>query len=99
VFKIIKPQGIPRIWKVPDLSLSNVPLCWTVSVTFLVNVMAGITAISRVNIPVFLAIRRLTTLSIFIGNVVYYKQVPKMIETVGVILISFGALVAAVKYN
>lgn len=94
----MKPAGIPRIWKVPDLALSNAKACWSVSCTFLLNVMAGITAISRVNIPVFLAIRRLTTLSIFMGNVFYYKQKPKMIETVGVLLISLGALLAAVFY-
>lgn len=95
-FKIIRPQGIPNIWKVPDFSLRNVRYCWPVTITFLMNVMAGITALSRVNIPVFLAIRRFTTFFIFAGNVFYYKEKPKLLETFGVILISAGAILAAV---
>ena len=96
VFKVIRPEGIPKIWKVPNFSLRNVKYCWPVALTFLLNVMAGITALSRVNIPVFLAIRRFTTFFIFAGNVFYYKEKPKLIESVGVFLISAGAILAAV---
>ena len=58
--------------------------------------MAGIFALSKVNIPVFLAFRRLTTLFIFTSDVFFYKKHVHILETIGVFCITSGAIMAAV---
>jgi drug/metabolite transporter (DMT)-like permease len=96
-FKIVQPEGIPRIWKVPEFSLEKMKNCAILSFTFLANVMSGITAISKVNIPVFLAFRRLTTTVIFLTDVFILKKKPNKFEVFGVICISAGAILAGVN--
>lgn len=94
---MMKPGGIPKIWKVPNFSRENVVNCLPLAVTFLLNVMAGITALSKVNIPVFLAFRRLCTSFIFIGDVFVLQKPPKALETIGVAMITIGAVMAGVR--
>ena len=96
VFKIIRPNGIPKIWAVPEFSLEKAKNCLILSFTFLGNVMAGITALSKVNIPIFLAFRRLTVLFMFVADLFVLKKEINLIETTGVFFITVGAVMAGV---
>ena len=59
--------------------------------------MSGIFALSRVNIPVFLAFRRLTTLFIFTSDVFVLRKKVAHIESIGVLCITIGAVLAGLN--
>jgi solute carrier family 35 protein len=75
--------------KVADFLELGVP-----SLTFLANVICGVYALSKVNIPMFLAIRRLNALVVYISDVCIYRKPIKFLEFIGVFFISLGALLA-----
>ena len=98
LFKIFKPEGIPKIWSVPEFSLTKAKNCWILSLTFLANTMAGIYALTKVNIPCFLAFRKLSTLFLFITDVFVLKKKINLYETAGVMFITIGALLCGVIF-
>ena len=86
-----------RIAGVPDFYwadfVANLPL----ALTFLANVSVGLYGLSKVNIPMFLCIRRLVVLFVFLSDMLVLRKPTRLIEIVCVGLICGGALVAGLN--
>jgi len=82
------------LWKAPKLSAANAKTCARLSFTFLLNVLSGMIALTKVNIPMFLAIRRLASLAILLNNALFLGKQTSKTEVFAVSLISVGALIA-----
>lgn len=89
-------QGEKPIWKLPRISLESAKSCTVVSCTFLTNVSVGVLALTKVSIPVFLALRRMVTLFMYTYDILVLKKPRKLLEFIGVLLIVSGGLLAAV---
>jgi solute carrier family 35 protein len=82
------------LWKCPEFSKQDAIDNLVVTFSFLANVLAGIFALSMVNIPMFLALRRLATLFLYSIDVLIMKKPIIAAEVIGVSLIALGAIVA-----
>ena len=86
-----------KLWKIigiPDFHWADLKENFPLAIAFLSNVSAGVYGLSKCNIPMFLCIRRLCILFIFLSDVLILKKPVKPIEYLCVALISTGSLVA-----
>ncbi|CAG9331308.1 unnamed protein product [Blepharisma stoltei] len=88
-------NGPKAIWKVPKLTLDGCKSCLIISCTFLSNVSFGVISLTKVSIPVFLAIRRMVTILIYIVDLTYLGKPWKILEFLGVVLITVGGILSA----
>ena len=89
-----------KAWKiagVPDFHWSDFKANLPLAFTFLANVSVGLYGLSKVNIPMFLCIRRLTVLFVFLFDTLLLRKSTRTIEIICVGLISMGALVAGLN--
>ena len=96
--KFMKANKILEFLSLPEFSLQNLKKCWIFTFTYLANVLLGIYALSKVSIPVFLSIRRLATLFMFLFDTILLKKPFNDYEAIGVLFISAGAIVAGVIF-
>lgn len=94
VAKELLPEN--RFWKAPQYSLKNLKWSGLLCVGFLLNVICGLYGLRRVNIPMFLAIRRTSTFIVFCSDVFILKRSTTQWRTIGVVLITFGGVTAVV---
>jgi hypothetical protein len=85
-----------KIWYVSDFSFKDAKACWMLSLSFLINVTAGMFALSKVNIPIFLALRRMTTLFVFLFDFFVLKRKQGYLENAGIFFLTIGAILAGV---
>lgn len=86
-----------KAWKVagvPDFYWSDFVANLPLAVVFLSNVSVGLYGLSKVNIPMFLCIRRLCVLFVYLSDTLILKKSSRPVEVVCVGLICLGALVA-----
>mmetsp|Transcript_6822 Transcript_6822/g.12335 ORF Transcript_6822/g.12335 Transcript_6822/m.12335 type:complete len:308 (+) Transcript_6822:2195-3118(+) len=94
---ILLPTHYKKLLGFSDLKASDSAQLFLPSFVFLLNITAGVYALSRVNIPMFLAIRRLNALVVYSSDVVIYKKPIIALEFVGIVLISLGAVMAGLS--
>ena len=73
--------------------------CFFVSFGFLANVIFGMCALSRVNIPIFFAIRRTCSLFVYLTDIYILGKTSNQMEAFGIGLITLGTLMAAVSFT
>lgn len=89
--KVWRVAGVPNFYWTDFVA--NLPL----AITFLSNVSVGLYGLSKVNIPMFLCIRRLCVLFVFLSDALVLKKPTRPIEIMCVGLICSGALVAGLN--
>ncbi|KAF2070297.1 hypothetical protein CYY_008389 [Polysphondylium violaceum] len=78
----------------PDV---NVDLCkklFSLSLLFILMVVSGLAALAKTNVPLFSALRRLSTLVVILGEKMLLGKVTPADETQAVVVMVLGALVA-----
>lgn len=89
-----------KLWKIagiPDFHVEDLRANAPLAIAFLANVSAGVYALSKCNIPMFLCMRRLCIFFIFVSDVFVLKKPVKQIEYFCVFLICLGSLVAGMN--
>ncbi|GAM27583.1 hypothetical protein SAMD00019534_107590 [Acytostelium subglobosum LB1] len=78
----------------PDISKDLIKKLASLSVLFILMVVSGLAALAKTNVPLFSALRRLSTLIVILGERILLEKVTPANEIQSVVLMVLGALIA-----
>lgn len=82
--------------KIPPLQRNDIPMLALPAVLFICNVGVGLSALSRVNIPMFSAFRRLTLLFVMGAEYALLRKTYRPAIVNAVVAMAFGAFISAI---
>lgn len=80
--------------KVPSFNWSDAVDSLPIAGFYLFSIVFGLIGMSLINLPMYVALRKLVCLKVFVLDIVLKREIPGFVLALGVFLISAGAFIA-----
>mmetsp|Transcript_7178 Transcript_7178/g.10600 ORF Transcript_7178/g.10600 Transcript_7178/m.10600 type:complete len:299 (+) Transcript_7178:36-932(+) len=91
IYEALRSKGMKTI---PQISYQDALDTLPVTLCFLGSIVFGLSGMAYVNLPMYVALRKLSTLVVFLMEIGFSQKLPDKWSSLGICLISLGALVA-----